>query len=79
MSDEYPIAEAGRTYRVTGPHPVHGTRPGMTFTKCLDPAQEHFLIVLGHVEIVEAVQPDSVVAVEPDPDTQGADGAEELA
>lgn len=58
-----------KTYRVSGPHPVHGTRPGETFTKCLDPGQERFLLDLGHIEIVAAPGPD--------PDYNGAQGTEE--
>lgn len=58
-----------RTYKVVGPHAVHHTAPGGMFTKVLDPAQEEFLIRVGHIEIVAASKPDSA--------SESADGANE--
>lgn len=46
-------ADLGETYLVIGPHAVHGTAPGETFTAVLDTGQERFLIDVGHIRIVE--------------------------
>lgn len=56
-----PVADVPevRTYRVAGPHPVHATSPGETFTAYLEPSLEKFLLELGHVELVGAPGPDS--------------------
>jgi hypothetical protein len=59
--------DASKTYRVTGPHPVHGTAPGETFTAVLDPGQEAFLL-RGFIEIVRPT---------PDATTESADSADE--
>lgn len=66
---EEPPMTAGRTYRVTGPHPVYDCKPGLTFTMELEPSHEKWLIDLGHVELV--------VAPGPDTDNNGAQGTEQ--
>lgn len=38
-----------RTYTVVGPHRVHETDPGKTFTAVLPLEQEKFLIAVGHI------------------------------
>lgn len=40
-----------RRYTVIGPTPVHGTQPGSSFTKALDPAQETRLLQGGHIAV----------------------------
>jgi hypothetical protein len=46
-----PVAQPRRTYKVVGPRPVRGVRPGRTFTAVLPVEQESALLEAGHIQI----------------------------
>lgn len=54
-----PEPETEGTYKVSGPHEVHGHAPGETFTATIPSTQESLLVESGAVVRVETASPKS--------------------